>query len=712
MLFVNMTKKTTILVCSMLILLNTTILTASSTITSKNNIELKNTVKKLNEKWDIIVPDDYTRIQDALNHSKSRDSIYIRSGVYKENIIIETAGVVLHGENRNNTIITGLSKYDVIVVKSNFVNINGFTIKNSGKSGRDCGIEIRSNHSNITGNIFVNNTIGLRIYKGSNNIIQNNYFISNKDYGVFLHYSDKNSIKENLVSKNRWGIYFIYSDLNILERNNISNNSYNGLWVSRTSKNNSIFFNKIEKSGKFGIYIYNSNVNYIKANTVINNFVGIFLLWSNQNEILNNNLVNNKYEASFIESDNIWDQNYWNKSRIMPKIIFENPLIKIPEIDIDYHPLKDPYDIDQDQIAKNLDSFEIAHNYFDTYSTEYKSDLPSSFCWQDINDTDFTTSIKNQAPAPTCEAYALCASIETIAQYQIGFPFDCDLSETHLYFYSGGTCSAGGVLLGDAAEYLIEYGVPDEGCFPDPHRSYDYNFESIEGWENRTIKIQEWGWIDYDIEEMKRALMDYGPLVIHIIVRPGFNLYKKGIYEPNLGKIIGGHLVTIVGYDDNQQCWIIKNSWGENWGDNGYVKVSYDSDSLYNPFIWPFYGGTGILYIKGLYGNLTPDVPKIEIEKPKRQCTYFFGSEIPTIFKKIPEIDNGLPRIIGWTDVKINGSNLLGVEFYFDKSLEFVDDEPPYKWKLENKSKGSHTIEIYGYNAKFKSKAIIDIFIL
>ncbi|MHA1280120.1 MAG: hypothetical protein ACTSQ8_23245, partial [Candidatus Helarchaeota archaeon] len=38
-------------------------------------------------------------------------------------------------------------------------------------------------------------------------------------------------------------------------------------------------------------------------------------------------------------------------------------------------------------------------------------DLPSSFTWRDINGTDYTTSIKNQAPAPTCEAYGLVASL-------------------------------------------------------------------------------------------------------------------------------------------------------------------------------------------------------------------------------------------------------------------------------------------------------------
>ncbi len=111
--------------------------------------------------------------------------------------------------------------------------------------------------------------------------------------------------------------------------------------------------------------------------------------------------------------------------------------------------------------------------------------LPSSFSWTDYDGIDYSTPVKNQAPAPTCEAYALCASLETILQYNRQEIFNPDLSETHLYFYAGGTYEAGYVNIVDAANYLIEYGVPDEGCFPDPHRPKDTPFNSLPEWVNR-----------------------------------------------------------------------------------------------------------------------------------------------------------------------------------------------------------------------------------
>jgi len=56
------------------------------------------------------------------------------------------------------------------------------------------------------------------------------------------------------------------------------------------------------------------------------------------------------------------------------------------------------------------------------------SSLPPVFSWRNIDGVDYTTSVKDQRPAPTCEAYALVAALETLVQSQIGYPFDCDLS--------------------------------------------------------------------------------------------------------------------------------------------------------------------------------------------------------------------------------------------------------------------------------------------
>jgi len=338
--------------------------------------------------------------------------------------------------------------------------------------------------------------------------------------------------------------------------------------------------------------------------------------------------------------------------------------------------------------------------------TVEKSGLPFYFSWQNIDSVDYTTPIKDQSPAPTCEAYGLVASLETIMQYQTGELYNPDLSECHLYFYAGGTVEAGYVNLIDAANYLIDIGVPDEGCFPDPHRAFDYPYESLKGWENRTVKIQDWGWVDHDIESIKTALIEYGPLVICIRFWQDFFYYKGGVYEHTWGGRAGGHVVAIVGYDDSQECWIVKNSWGTKWGEDGWFRMAYNTDMFAD-----WYGpGTGIMYINGVYGNLKPDVPKIQIQKPLIKHTYFLGYQFSTIFKNF-QIQKAAPRIIGKMSIELSTENTNMVDFYIDDELVHSDDEAPFKWIIDIKS-GLHTIETLAYNDANISKDIVDVFVL
>ena len=285
--------------------------------------------------------------------------------------------------------------------------------------------------------------------------------------------------------------------------------------------------------------------------------------------------------------------------------------------------------------------------------------------------------------------------------------FNPDLSEAHLYFYAGGTYQQGGVRVQDAANYLITYGVPDEGCFPDPHRPYDFPFSSVPGWENRTIKITEWGYIPNNEDAIKQALIDYGPLTICIFVYDDMFSYKGDVYrKTDESRRVGGHLVALVGYDDATQSWLVKNSWGTHWGDNGWFHMGYDESM----FIDGCYGGeSGVIYIDGIYGFYEPEAPKISIENPKIKYTYLFGNEFFSIFPRIPGIQEAAPRIVGPIDISIQAERAVIVECYLDGTLEKTLNNPPYEWELQA-SPGTHTIEIIAYNEYGISKDVMDVF--
>ena len=67
----------------------------------------------------IVVPGTYLSIQEAINHAEPGDAIYVKAGVYFENIIIETNGLKIVGEDQSTTIIDGQGNGTVVYVKAN-----------------------------------------------------------------------------------------------------------------------------------------------------------------------------------------------------------------------------------------------------------------------------------------------------------------------------------------------------------------------------------------------------------------------------------------------------------------------------------------------------------------------------------------------------------------------------------------------------------------
>jgi Papain family cysteine protease len=123
------------------------------------------------------------------------------------------------------------------------------------------------------------------------------------------------------------------------------------------------------------------------------------------------------------------------------------------------------------------------------------------------------------------------------------------------------------------------------------------------------------------VAELKKALLDFGPLTVTMMVTDEFQAYKDGVFEEHrdsgsiytyvsdgadnqnytvqsdgtmIGKDANGndyyptnHAILLIGWDDTQGAWLIKNSWGQGWGntggfgtDTGYGWVKYNADNI------------------------------------------------------------------------------------------------------------------------------------
>ena len=138
---------------------------------------------------EIKVPEDFNRIQDAINAANDGDTIIVK-GYCKENIVVNKV-IRLVGLN---AVIDGEKRGDVIRVEANNVKISGFQIKNS--SSRGAGIYIKSNNNEIFDVEVTDNYFGIKIERGKENVIRNNKIKDNR-FGLYLWLTKNNKIYLN-----------------------------------------------------------------------------------------------------------------------------------------------------------------------------------------------------------------------------------------------------------------------------------------------------------------------------------------------------------------------------------------------------------------------------------------------------------------------------------------------------------------------------------
>jgi len=221
----------------------------------------------------IIVPDDFETIQGAIDHSGDGYQIFVRSGIYNENLVIDKEFLTIQGESKDNTIIDGNGRGHVVTITDNgfSVKISGFTIQNSGDN--HAGLYVLADYTNCNDNIIIDNHEGLRLVKSNGNNLQANT-IRDNTYGlVFYEKAHGSQIDGNIIMSNdQHGIYIQgVSTWNTINENIVSNNGGDGIHIDSISKGNIITFNQI-KENKVGAYCSGyASGNFLHHNSFLDN---------------------------------------------------------------------------------------------------------------------------------------------------------------------------------------------------------------------------------------------------------------------------------------------------------------------------------------------------------------------------------------------------------------------------------------------------------
>ncbi len=206
-------------------------------------------------------PNNYTTIQDGINAATDGDTVFVYNRTYTERVSINKM-VNLIGENA--TIYEDFGGPIIAVdISSNFVNINGFTIKFVGRHIEESvGISVNSGNNTIKYCVISGFETGIGLEDGaSNNTITNCIISNNIGAGIFLGVKyipspgpTNNVILNCTISMNYRGVYILYSCYNRVYHNNFINNTYQAIDTSADVFSANLWDDNISKGNYWSDY--------------------------------------------------------------------------------------------------------------------------------------------------------------------------------------------------------------------------------------------------------------------------------------------------------------------------------------------------------------------------------------------------------------------------------------------------------------------------
>jgi cathepsin L len=239
------------------------------------------------------------------------------------------------------------------------------------------------------------------------------------------------------------------------------------------------------------------------------------------------------------------------------------------------------------------------------------ADRPA-FDWRTLGKV---TDVRDQDGCGSCWAFATIGAYE--GGYALRNDMKIDASEQDVLSCSkAGSCSGG--WWAGAFDWLIATGTTDEISYP-----YTATDTSCKTNVAASYRAVAWGYVKPDgstpsVTEMKQALCDHGPLTVAVYVTPLFQAYTGGIFNEHDTSHGINHGVTLIGWDDQKNAWVIKNSWGTLWGEAGYMWIAYDSNNIGYGAAW-VQPKSNFYRLPPAYYELVPNIRPMNEQVPRKR---------------------------------------------------------------------------------------------
>ncbi|XP_059148587.1 dipeptidyl peptidase 1-like isoform X2 [Physella acuta] len=215
--------------------------------------------------------------------------------------------------------------------------------------------------------------------------------------------------------------------------------------------------------------------------------------------------------------------------------------------------------------------------------------LPASFDWRNVNGVNYVSPVRNQGSCGSCYAFGSLGMDEARVRIQTNNTQQPVFSTQDIVEcspYSQG-CNGGFPYL-ISGKYAEDYGLVLENC--NPYKGVDGKCQTNQKCPRHYFTSYKYvgGYYGACNEAlMMDAIYTNGPIAVSFEVYGDFMNYKSGIYQhiPGLADKfnpfeITNHVVVVVGWgvQDGEKYWIVKNSWGPEWGLQGYFWIRRGTD--------------------------------------------------------------------------------------------------------------------------------------
>jgi hypothetical protein len=206
---------------------------------------------------------------------------------------------------------------------------------------------------------------------------------------------------------------------------------------------------------------------------------------------------------------------------------------------------------------------------------------------------------------------------------------------------------------GAVLDHYFPYVAQNVPCITVPHHYFIDEWHYLQGRE-----------VIPSVQEIKYAIENYGPVSVAVFADSNFQAYSGGIFDHESSGS-RNHAVVLVGYKDDSSVknggyWILRNSWGSGWGENGYMRIAYGVHSV----------GTGASYIIYSGSDGPPDPPDPPPPPPPESDEYILKMTIC----EITNDDTAKPEGFEPIDPSFDSRGGRRPEWYYRVDFQCIGD--------------------------------------